>query len=365
MKPTAPTSAPSRRKRLVSATLVLVVGLLGLAWLARGPAPEAASSAHQAEGRTGVPAGSATVIAEAGQLVFRTGLEALPDSLQGTEVGGELEVDAQGRLKLTRGLRVLFDYFLSASGEEPAPRQRERVRAYITQRLGGHAAAREQALALFDSYLAYKQELERALSHSRATSLADMQARLGAVGALRARHFEPEVVAAFFGEDQAYDQYTLARFAILNDASLSPAQKAARVAELRAGQPAAVRQQMDVVETAQTLETLTAAWQQRAGSPGELRELRETLVGRDAADRLESLDRQTEAWDSRVAAYLQQRAQILGDATLAESMRRQQVDALRNGAFTGAERIRIETIERIQDPAARDAASVSRLATPG
>ncbi|RYF58742.1 MAG: hypothetical protein EOO29_49740, partial [Comamonadaceae bacterium] len=159
--------------------------------------------------------------------------------------------------------------------------------------------------------------------------------------------------------------YSLAKMSILNDPGLTPAQKAARIAELRGAQPEAVRQQMDVVETVQTLDVLTTAWQQRAGSPQELRDMRENLVGRDAANRLESLDRQTQAWDGRVSAYLQQRAKILGDNTLADSMRQQQVETLRDEAFTGTERIRIETIQRIQDSAARDAATVPRSPAPG
>lgn len=361
-------TTPSRRVPFVVCGIGLAVAVaLALVWDGRhseAPAPVGVAAAPSTDD-VSLRAGSTMAPADAAPLTFRTGLEALPTSLQGTEVSGELETDGHGNLKVTRGLRLLFDYFLSASGEEPAARQRERVRAYITHRLR-NPAAREQAWALLDTYLAYKDELLRTLSHSRATSLSEMQARLGTVTALRARHFQPEVVAAFFGDDQAYDRYTLAKLAILNDTAGSAAQKAVRIAELRNAEPEEVRRQMDVGETVQTLDALTTSWQQRAGSPQELRELRETLVGSDAADRLESLDRQTQAWDSRVAAYLHQRARVLGDATLADSMRQQQIEALRRGAFAENESIRIEAIERIQDSAARDAAAtVPRSPAPG
>ena len=359
-------AAPSRRPRFIAGITGLAVVLALWVWagergtaqapMAPAATPRGVDMWLQA-GITMAPKGTDPAA------TFSTGLEALPASLEGTDVSGELEVDEHGRLKVTRGLRLLFDYFLSASGEEPAARQRERVRAYITHRWPG--AAGEQALVLLDAYIAYKEELSRMLSSSRATSLSDMQARLGAVTFVRARYFQPEVVVAFFGEEQAYDRYSLAKMSILSDPALSPAQKAAHIAELRGAQPEAVRQQMEVVETVQTLEVLTTAWQQRAGSPQELRDMRENLVGRAATDRLESLDRQTQAWDSRVATYMQQRAKILGDNTLADSMRQQQVEALRNEAFVGTERIRIETIQRIQDSAARDAAPVPRSPIPG
>ena len=43
----------------------------------------------------------------------------LPKSLQGTQVDGEIIIDENKQLVVTAGLRRLFDYFLSAQGEEP------------------------------------------------------------------------------------------------------------------------------------------------------------------------------------------------------------------------------------------------------
>lgn len=354
----------NRRRRALALAAAAALAALGL-WAARPqPAPGPASAMSRPQGAdVWLQAGRELSRGTAPGLVFHTGLESLPASLHGTEVSGELEEDAQGRLKITRGLRLVYDYFLSASGEEPPAQLQARVRAYLRHRLSEAAAA--QALALFDSYLAYKQELSAELRPTPAFTLAEMRARLGAVHAARARRFSPEVVAAFFGDDEAYDRYQLDRLAALGDATLSPQQKAARIAELRAAQPQALREQMDVAETVDTLQTLTAAWQQGGGSADELRQLRLTLVGPDATDRLEALDRQNTAWNDRVAAYLQQRASILGDASLADSTRHQQVEALRTQAFDAHERIRIETIERLQDPRARDAVTPQGSAPPG
>lgn len=43
----------------------------------------------------------------------------LPTSFRGTSVDGSFSVDASGNLLITRDIRNLFDYFLSAVGEEP------------------------------------------------------------------------------------------------------------------------------------------------------------------------------------------------------------------------------------------------------
>ena len=280
-----------------------------------------------------------------------------------SEPPGPVEQDARGDLKVTRRVRDLFDYFLSASGEEPAARQRARVHAWLDGRLGSRATA--QALALYDTYTAYKDALQADLRNTPTTTLPEMRARVDGLGAMRARHFTPEVHQAFFGDEEALERHSLERIAVLRDAALGPQEKAKRLADLRAALPASMRQEQDVVEVVETLGTLTSDLQARAGTDRELRQLRETLVGAEAADRLETLDRETSAWNHRVATYLQQRARILGDVTLADSTRRDRLDALRSEGFTATERLRLESIERIQDSGARDALPVHRLPTSG
>jgi lipase chaperone LimK len=354
-----------RRTRAAGLALAVAVATAAMAWWPSAQREAVALVPVPGEpiaGRASTPPAAPMAAGDLG-VVFHSGLEQLPASLRGTDVSGELEQDAQGNLKVTRGVRNVFDYFLSGTGEETPARQRARLKAYIEAHLGARAAA--QALALVDTYIAYKDELDAALRHAPATTLADMQARVDTLRGARARRFSPDVVQAFFGEEDAYDRYSLDKLAILNDPALSPQEKARRVAALRDALPEAQRRQGDVVEVVGTLDTLTADWRQRSGTPQELRQLRETLVGAEAAQRLETLDRQTEAWNSRVAAYLQQRALIVGDVTLADSTRRQKVDALRSEAFSATEQLRIETIERIQESGTRDASPASRQPTPG
>ena len=64
----------------------------------------------------------------------------LPRSLEGTEVDGGLAADPEGHLIVGPGVRALFDYFLSATGEEPAELIRARIIAEIEERLPPTAA---------------------------------------------------------------------------------------------------------------------------------------------------------------------------------------------------------------------------------
>ena len=84
---------------------------------------------------------------------FTTGLENLPRSLQGTEVDGEIIIDENKQLVVTEGLRRLFDYFLSALGEEDEAVIYARVESYIRSHTPEPAAS--QAMKIFDQYIAY------------------------------------------------------------------------------------------------------------------------------------------------------------------------------------------------------------------
>ena len=80
----------------------------------------------------------------------------LPTSFRGTSVDGSFSVDASGNLLITRDIRNLFDYFLSAVGEEPLQQSLDRLRAYIAAEL--QEPARGQALALMQQYIDYKKD---------------------------------------------------------------------------------------------------------------------------------------------------------------------------------------------------------------
>jgi lipase chaperone LimK len=353
-----------RTRRWLALSLGSVAIGVALAWWAAPravPSDGAPARAEAVAARAAPTVGGAAepAVAAPTPVALRTGPGAAPGSLDGTDPPGPLEEDAQGGLKLTRVVRDVFDYFLSTTGEEPVAQQRARVKAWLDGRLGVRAAA--QALALYDTYTAYKSDLQAHLRDTRPTTVADMRARVDSLRAARARHFSPEVNRAFFGDEEARDGHSLERIAVLRDPALGPQEKARRLAALRAALPEALRQEQDVVEVVETLGTLTSDLQARAGTPQELRQLRETLVGADAADRLETLDRTNAAWNHRVATYLQQRAGIVGDPTLADSTRQARLDALRSEGFTASERLRLETIERIEEFPARDASPVPRL----
>jgi lipase chaperone LimK len=282
---------------------------------------------------------------------FVTGTESLPNSLQGTEVDGELEVDANGHLKITNGVRHVFDYFLSAIGEEPLDTILARIRAYIRHKLPGMAAG--EAEQLLDNYIAYKRGLENVQQAQPAAGgnidIAAVRQQMQQVQALRTQYFSQEVITAFFGDEDAYDRYTLARLDVIQNKNLSATQRAQQLAALQQQLPTSIQESMQTVNQYQNLEALTADWKKRGGSPAELRQIRESLVGADAADRLETLDKDRAGWDQRMNSWYSERDAIINNTNLSEQDRQSQLNELRKSRFNDTERMRVESLERMHD----------------
>ncbi|MBC9250600.1 lipase chaperone [Pseudomonas alcaligenes] len=279
------------------------------------------------------------------------GVQALPPSFAGTEVDGQFALDAAGNLLISRDIRRIFDYFLSAIGEEPLRNSVKRLQDYIRSQLPEPAEG--QALALLEQYLDYKRQLvqlERDLP--QLANLDAVRQREQAVQTLRASIFNQETHQAFFAEEEAYNQFTLQRLAIRNDPALSPQQKAAALDQLRASLPESL--QDAVVPQLQTeLREQTAALQARGGDAAQLQQLRLQLVGAEATARLEALDRQRQQWQQRLSDYRQEKAQIEANSGLSADDRQAAIERLAGERFNDQERLRLSAAEQLADAQAK------------
>jgi lipase chaperone LimK len=279
---------------------------------------------------------------------FKTGLENLPKSLQGTEVDGMFEVDEHGNLRITRYVRQTFDYFLSALGEEDLATILNRLRAYIADKLPPRAAA--QASALLDTYIAYREALSKLPPVPDAlNNLTAVRQQKQTIADLRSRYFDRNTTQAFFGDEEAYDEYTLSRLEILQNKNFTEAQKAEKIRQLQQQQPVALQEEIRAINQFQELNSLTRQWKQNKGTTEELRRIREQIVGPEAADRLEALDRETQQWDNRMNDYLGQRDQILNNTSLSTEGRQQLIALIRQKSFNTQELVRVDALERLHD----------------
>lgn len=265
---------------------------------------------------------------------------AMPASFSGTQVDGVFSLDSASNLLITRDIVQIFDYFLSAIGEDTLAVSLERLQAYIRSQLPQPAQA--QALALLSQYLDYKRQLvllERDLP--QLSSLDGLRQLESAVQALRARIFSQQVHQVFFASEQDYNQFTLARLALQQDASLSPLARGRAIDQLRANLSPELQESV-LPQLHSELREQTAQLQAAGASPEQLQQLRQQLVGEQAATRLAALDQQRSHWQVRLNSYQQASAAIERNPGLSPADKDSEVKRLREAQFSPPERLRLE-----------------------
>lgn len=334
-------------KPLIYLPLLLGLGLLGWHLSTPTPSPSAPTS-------TPLQAGSeqpATTPVSLTRPTTRSTDQHLPASLRDTEIDGQLEVDAQGNLVITDQLRHLFDYFFSTVGEQSFEQASSAIRDYLASQLREPALA--QALDLLDRYIDYKTELvELERRFPMVTELDGLRAREDAVQRLRASLFNAQEHAAFFASEEVYNQFTLERLAILHDPSLDPQDKAERIERLREGLPDEL-QQLLVPQLHLTLRQQTQQLLDQGAEPEQLRQLRLNLVGPQATERLEALDRQRSEWDQRLSGFNRERQAIISQPGLADSDKQAAIEALLHEQFSEHERLRVNSLLELDSRAER------------
>lgn len=269
-----------------------------------------------------------------------TSAKQLPASFSGTQVDGVFQVDEQGNLRVTRDIVQIFDYFLSAIGEESLAQSIERLQAHIRNQLPAPAEA--QALALLEQYLDYKRQLvllERDLP--QLPSLDALKQREMAVQALRARLFSNEAHQAFFAAEESYNLFTLERLAIQRDDSLDANAKGAALDRLRDGLPEELQASV-LPQLHSELRSQTSALQAAGGSAAQVQALRQQLVGNQAANRLQALDQQRQSWKQRLQRFQQEKSAIDEHPGLSPADKQAAIQHLAHEQFDERERLRLD-----------------------
>lgn len=283
-----------------------------------------------------------------------TGLENLPRSLQGTEVDGEIIIDANKQLIVTEGLRRLFDYFLSALGEEDEAVIYARVERYIRTHTPEPAAS--QAVAIFDQYVAYLKalpEIEKRYGNlqMQATESGQLDLDMVAqqkqdVARLRHQHFSKETISAFFGAQEDYDNYSIEMIKINQNEQLTDVQKDAARQDYISRMPnnltkANIQQQANLNALISRTEQMKA----KGASAEELYKMRRELVGAPAAARLALVDQEDANFDQRFTQYQAQKQQLLGQNANTAQV---QIEQIEKQLFNEEERKRLTGYAALQ-----------------
>lgn len=262
----------------------------------------------------------ATTGATQGHTSFITGLENLPRSLQGTTVDGEIIIEENKQLVVTEGLRRLFDYFLSAFGEEEESVIHERVKGYIRHHTPEPAAS--QAIGIFEQYVSYLKalpEIEKRYGNLQlqATQNGELDLNIVAqrkqdVAKLRQQHFDKPTISAFFGAEEIYDNYSVEMIRINQNEQLSDAQKEVARQDYISRMPnTATKTNIEQQANINALITRTEQMKAKGATAEELYNMRRELVGAPAAARLAQVDQEDASFDQRFTQYQTQKQLLL------------------------------------------------------
>jgi len=271
--------------------------------------------------------------------------DVLPASLRGTSVPiGWARTDRSGNLIPTPHLRQMFEYFLSALGEESLAQ----LVARIESALGAlEEPARSQALATLGNYLDYKlavAELEQAYGDTDRLGPEEMQRRMAEIRALRGTWLDAATAEAFFADEEAMDRFQMQKLRIVRNQSLTEEQRAEALRRAEASLPESLQQAR--AETRRFAE-YEQARQQLSDDPQALQAWRQEAFGAEAADRLAELETQQLEWDRRWQAYSRERDRMLS-AGLAEPEQEAALKRLRAKHFSETEQIRARALDSIR-----------------
>jgi lipase chaperone LimK len=260
-----------------------------------------------------------------------------------TEIDGSLKQDSQGNLIVDLDTRDFFDYMLSAVGDEStgdiSPEQvLAFINQYAQQNLSPTAAA--QAMELLDDYLAFKESAQALRSNPLVSpEQQTLSYQLGILAQtftdlklLRRSHMNPQAVDAFFGDEEAYGEFTLAQARINTDTNLTPQQKAQQVNELRWQLPESLQLSASRRQEQQQSSQATQAVLNSSSSTTEKRAQLLTLHSEAMVDRILTHQQETTSFQQQFDRYLTEKQSL--EASQADP---QQHEALFQRYFTDAQ----------------------------
>lgn len=271
----------------------------------------------------------------------------LPESLHGTQPpAGWMKVDQDNRLMVTPALRGMFEYYLAALGEESLPQLVARIDRALEVL---PEPARSEAKELLGQYLDYKLAVgELETWAGEAGSLQSAEQQLQAIRDLRREYLGEVAAEAFFAREEAIDRFQVRRREIMDDESLSNAERKAQLAAAESELPESLREARAESRKFMTYHARLEALQNDPdATEADISRLRESTFGAEVAQRLENVEEAREDWQRRWAAYRSDLA-ALENAGLAEPELKTEVQRLRDQYFSEQEQVRVQALDSIE-----------------
>lgn len=281
----------------------------------------------------------------------------LPYSLLGATLPLALDVNDRGELVINKKIQHLFDFYLSAMGEESLDIIVARIKHRLTLQLVDPALT--QGVEVLAGYLQYlnevtaiKQQFEQLIDPASAGEYAlenVIQVREMVLDA-RAIYLNRDVIEAFFGQADEYEAYMLNVATINKNNALNTAEKQSAKAALETTAPAWLLSQQRNANQLNQYREQYKTLQSQGASQTELEDFTQQSFTPEVADRLATLDDKRQQWQIKLAEYKEQLAVITANTTYTDSDSQQQqleIAQLREAYFTPQEIKRVNALDSI------------------
>lgn len=272
----------------------------------------------------------------------------LPTSLRNTPMPEHLDINDDGSLIINKKILHLFEFYLSAMGEESIEVIITRIKSNLREQLT--AQALDEALHILEGYLQYRNEitaLKQAYNQAIGANDYSLEHVINARDELieaRWRFLSKDVIAAFFAQEDDYENYMLGIASITKDNSLSKEQKDNAISLLNTQAPSWLIEQQKSANQLNEYRQHHSELISQGASENEIRAFREQEFSIDASDRLSTLDAQRLLWQQRLSEYRVELATILAiepDRQAQQAM----VDELRSRHFNAQETRRVNALD--------------------
>jgi len=241
---------------------------------------------------------------------------------QGTQPDGAIQLDEKGQVIIDKGMKRLFDYYLSAIGELPFDQMRKYLKQFAEKELNRYQL--QQLLDYFDQYHNYLNKAD-IFSRSIVDNLS-LQKKMNLLSEFRANSLGKEMAKAFFAEEHEYIKFVMTE---KNSDEFTRKQQDWLQAENQA------TEFQDVMLENREFNNI------KDSDSIEVNQYRVEKYGQEIADRLSLLDQQRAQWQTIVDEYFVQRQQIESQESAVS------LDLL-NSNYSTQEIRRLEALWRIQ-----------------
>lgn len=269
-------------------------------------------------------------------------------SQQDTQINCQIKVDAANRMIVNEQTKDCFEYFITQYGEKTIPQIKADFLSYV--KISYQEPVLSQLSDLWTRYVDYRSQLgDLQAPTADKDSAKYYQQIVENTKSLRQKFFSDYEIQGLFGTQDIYDQYTVDRIAIMDDKKLSANEKAQKLKERFENLPEDWKENLKQLSQLEDLRKLTAEIKARGGSAQELHQMRTSLVGPEATQRLETLDVQRNDWKGKVTQYLSERDTIM-DSNMSDSAKQSAIAQLKSQKFINSqEQLRLQTFETVHD----------------